>query len=67
MEKVKSLSKLKKGVLIGVFSSVFMLGFTVNAEAKFWGKETVRIPNEFGYVECVDTYRFWIRWKSDCN
>ena len=41
--------------------------FNVNTEAKFWGKETVRIANEFGYVECVDTYRFWIRWSSDCN
>lgn len=67
MEKLKSLSKFKKGILILSLSTVFMLGFVNNAEAKFWGKVTEKIPNEFSYVECTHVYRFWIRWKTTCE
>lgn len=68
LKTIKSFSNLKKGLLIGAFSTIFMLGFANNAEArKFWGKETETIENEFGSVTCTDTYRLWIKWRTKCD
>lgn len=67
MNKIKSLSKLKKGILVACLTACFTFGFSHNAEAKFWGKVTECYDNEFSEVCCTDTYRFWIKWSTKCE
>ena len=65
MKWFKSLSNLRKGILISAFSILFIFGFTNQADAKMFGKSE-------GCTECVLGTRmctqyihiFWIKFEN---
>ena len=65
MKLFKSLTNLKKGMLISAFTMLFLFGFVNTADAKFWGGEegcNTSTCGTFGYKTCWEyQYVFWIK------